>query len=304
MELHQLRYFVAVADSGSFTRAAKACFVAQPSLSQQIRSLEQNIGQTLFERLGRGVRLTAAGEAFYERSVRILSAVAEAQDSVRTPEILGRGTIRIGAIPTIAPYLVPRLVRTFTRRYPKAEVTVNEDFTEGLIAACATGEVDLGLLALPVEDNRLGVEELFSEELLIAMARRHPLAAKRRITLEELTRERFVLLSEMHCLGAQVIRFCKREGCMPALTCRSAQLMTVQELVSLGQGVSLVPEMAASAGAGRRIAYRRVSGTKPARTLAMIWHKRRYLGPLARAFMEIVRREARPGGHRACVSPR
>jgi len=294
MELHQLRYFVSVVEVGSFTRAAKTCYVAQPSLSLQIQRLEDELGQKLFERLGRGVRLTTAGQKFYQHAISILSGVAEARDALQDRSSLEQGPIRIGAIPTIAPYLLPRLVRIFMKRYQHAEVTVHEDFTEDLISACVAGEVDVGLVALPIEDKRLAVEQLFSEELLVATAMRHPLVTRRRVTLEQLTRERFVLLSEIHCLGMQIVRFCERQGCVPALTCRSAQLMTVQELVALGQGVSLVPEMAARADRGRQVHYRSVSGTKPARTLAMIWHKHRYLSPLVKGLIEIVRCEAKP----------
>jgi LysR family hydrogen peroxide-inducible transcriptional activator len=292
MELHQLRYFVSVVEVGSFTRAAKACYIAQPSLSLQIQKLEEELGQKLFERLGRGVRLTSAGQAFYAKAVSIVSAVAEARDSLQDPVRLEQGQIRIGAIPTIAPYLLPRLVRAFTRRFPEAQITVHEDFTEDLVNACVAGEVDLGLLALPVDDERVAVERLYSEELLVAMSARHRFVKKRRVTLEELTRERFVLLSEIHCLGAQIIRFCERQGCVPALTCRSAQLMTVQELVAMEQGISLVPQMAAKGDRNKLVRYRSISGMKPERTLAMIWHKHRYQSPLVKGLIEIVRREA------------
>jgi LysR family transcriptional regulator, hydrogen peroxide-inducible genes activator len=293
VELHQLRYFSSVVEAGSFTRAAKNCYISQPSLSLQIHKLEEELGQKLFERLGRGVRLTNAGRSFYDRAVSILSAVAAARDSVQDVRSLEQGQIRIGAIPTVAPYLLPRLVRQFTRRYRRAEVTVHEDFTENLIGACVAGEVDLGLVALPIDDDRIAVEPLFSEQLLVALAPGHRLEKRRRITLDELTHERFVLLSEIHCLGTQIVRFCARQGCVPALTCRSAQLMTVQELVAMGQGSSLVPEMAARADKSRRISYRPVSGPKPTRTLAMIWHKHRYMGPLAAGMIELVRREAK-----------
>ncbi|MGD0955547.1 MAG: LysR family transcriptional regulator substrate-binding protein [Candidatus Acidiferrales bacterium] len=133
------------------------------------------------------------------------------------------------------------------------------------------------------------------------MAAAHPLVKRRRITLEELTRERFVLLSEIHCLGVQIVRFCDRQGCVPAVTCRSAQLMTVQELVALGQGVSLVPEMAARADRSRMVRYRSLSGAKPERTLAMIWHKHRYLSPLVKGLIEITRRESEAAANQTAV---
>lgn len=291
MEIHQLRYFISVAEIGSFTRAAQACYVAQPSLSQQIRKLEEELGQPLFERLGRRVRLTPAGRILYEHAAGILSSLAEARDALRDPSRLREGEIQVAAIPTVAPYLLPRLLRAFTRSFRRAEVTVHEDFTAEIVRHCAAGDVDLGIIALPIEDDRLAVEPLFSENLLVAIPSKHALARKRRITLEELTKERFVLLSEIHCLGAQVVRMCERQGCTPAVTCRSAQLLTVQELVGLGQGVSLVPEMAARLDRSGKIVYRSLSGAKATRTLAMIWNKRRYQRPLVEGLVQTIRAE-------------
>jgi LysR family transcriptional regulator, hydrogen peroxide-inducible genes activator len=298
MEIHQLRYFISVAEIGSFTRAAQACFVAQPSLSQQIRKLEEDLGQPLFERLGRRVRLTPAGRVLYERAAGILASLAEARDALRDPAHLAEGEIQIAAIPTVAPYLLPRLLRGFTTKYRRAEVTVHEDFTAEIVRHCASGDVDLGIVALPIEDERLAVETLFSEELLAAIPASHALARRRRIALDDLTRERFVLLNEIHCLGEQIYRLCDRRGCTPAVTCRSAQLLTVQELVGLGQGVSLVPEMAAHVDRGGKVAYRKLAGAKPSRTLAMIWHKRRYQRPLVEGLLQAIRAEAQHNSSR------
>ena len=244
------------------------------------------------------MRLTAAGNILYERAASILASLAETQDTLRDPSRLLEGEIQIAAIPTVAPYLLPRLIRAFTRKFRRAEVTMHEDFTAEIVRNCAAGEVDLGIVALPIQDARLTVEPLFSEDLLVAIPPKHALSQKRRITLEELTRERFVLLSEIHCLGAQVVRFCERQGCTPAVTCRSAQLLTVQELVGLGQGVSLVPEMAARADRSHKMVYRTLAGAKASRTLAMVWNKRRYRSPLVMGLIDTIRtesvRKARP----------
>ncbi len=244
------------------------------------------------------MRLTAAGNILYERAASILASLAETQDTLRDPSRLLEGEIRIAAIPTVAPYLFPRLVRAFTRKFRRAEVTMHEDFTAEIVRNCAAGEVDLGIVALRIQDARLTVESLFSEDLLVAIPPKHALSQKRRITLEELMRERFVLLSEIHCLGAQVVRFCERQGCTPSVTCRSAQLLTVQELVGLGQGVSLVPEMAARADRSHKIVYRTLAGAKASRTLAMVWNKRRYRSPLVMGLIDTIRtesvRKARP----------
>ena len=148
------------------------------------------------------MRLTAAGNILYERAASILASLAETQDTLRDPSRLLEGEIQIAAIPTVAPYLLPRLVRAFTRKFRRAEVTMHEDFTAEIVRNCAPGEVDLGIVALPIQDARLTVEPLFSEDLLVAIPPKHALSQKRRITLEELTRERFALLSEIHCLGS------------------------------------------------------------------------------------------------------
>ena len=289
MEIHQLRYFVQVADLGNFTRAAEKCFVSQPSLSQQIIKLEKELGGLLFDRTGRQIRLTDAGRMFYHRAIEILSNVDAAKRELT--EEHDAGTVSIGAIPTMAPYLLPSLLRQFMKKFPKAEVTVYENLTEYTIQSCLEGDIDIGLLALPIDNKQLVVESLFTEELLLAMSSGHRLQKKRRITMEDLTEEPFVLLSETHCLGEQVISFCKQKSCLPTVSCHSAQLLTVQELVALGHGISLIPQMAVNVDKSRKRVYRSLAGTKPTRTIAMITRKNRYQSPLVQKFVALVRKE-------------
>ena len=275
MELHQLRYFVAVADLGSFTRAAEKCFVAQPSLSQQIIKLERELRQPLFERLGRTVRLTEAGRALYAQAVTVLGTVDDIRERVTAATDPGHGTVNVGAIPTIAPYLLPPLLKNFSKRFPKATVALHENLTEFTVRGCLEGELDVGVIASPVDNDLLHAEALFAEELLLALPPKHPLLKKRRLTLEDIAGEPFVLMNEIHCLGEQVMGFCKQQGCLLVVRCRSAQLLTVQELVALGHGISLVPAMARDMDRGRRCEYTvsptrsqparfAWSGTKPA----------------------------------------
>src|SRR5262245_33301489 len=176
MELHQLRYFVAVAELKNFTRAAERSFVAQPSLSQQIIKLERELGRPLFERLGRTVRLTDAGRSLYERAVSILASVEDARHRASDPSRDQGGPVSVGAIPTVAPYLLPPLVCEFQKRHPTSNVTVHEDLTEHTIANCLRGDLDVGVLALPVDEPQLEVHSLFEEELLLAVSSDHPLA--------------------------------------------------------------------------------------------------------------------------------
>ncbi|HUG18216.1 MAG TPA: LysR substrate-binding domain-containing protein [Planctomycetaceae bacterium] len=291
MELHQLRYFVSVADHENFTRAAEKCFVAQPSLSQQIIKLEKELGGPLFDRTARKVRLTDAGRKFYQRAVLILGSVEAARQELLEED--GSGRIAIGAIPTLAPYLLPSLLKDFVQSYPEAEVSVYENLTQFTIQACLEGEIDVGFLALPVESAQLEVEPLFSEELLLAMSADHALAGQKRITMKHIMEEPFVLLSEAHCLGEQIVSFCKQSSCLPSVSCHSAQLLTVQEMVGLGHGVSLIPRMAADADRSDKRCYRSLSGKKPTRTIAMISRSHRHQTRLVREFMQQARASLR-----------
>jgi LysR family hydrogen peroxide-inducible transcriptional activator len=290
MELHQLRYFAAVADAGSFTRAAERCFVSQPSLSQQVIKLEEEIGRPLIERLGRKVKLTDAGRALYERATRILAAVEEARQSARSSDDWMAGHASIGAILTVAPYLLPDVVRDFSARFPQAQLTVREGFTEELVKDCLTGELDVALAALPIHDERLEVEPLFSEELLLAAPPGHPVLAKKRITLADFSGLPFVLLNEIHCLGDQIISFCRQHNCLPVVTCKTAQLLTVQEMVALGQGASLVPEMAANRDGAMRRMYRSLGTEAPRRTIVMMWRRDRHRSPLVEQLVAALRK--------------
>lgn len=289
MEIHQLRYFVTVADLGNFTRAAEKCLVAQPSLSQQIIKLEKELGQPLLDRVGRKVRLTDAGRVLYDRAVTILAAVDDAKRHVTEESESGIGRVNVGAIPTVAPYLLPPVLKKFLKKFPQAEVVLHENLTEHVTQGCLEGSLDVGILALPVDSEQLVVEPLFTDELLLVMAAGHPFANRKRITMSDVSKEPFVLLSETHCLGEQIVSFCKQQTCLPRVSCHSAQLLTVQELVALGHGVSLVPKMAADMDSSRHRSYRSLSGKKPTRTLAMIWHKDRYQGPLVGQFIELLR---------------
>ena len=286
MELHQLRYFVTVADKGGFTRAAEACFVSQPSLSQQIIKLERELGHRLFDRLGRTVKLTEAGHAAYAHAISILRSVDEIEDSVIAATDPEKGAITVGAIPTIAPYLMPALIKRFAKTYPESVISIHEDLTAETERRCAVGEIDIGIIATPPANSALRSQELFTEEMLLALPANHRLANKKRIGLEDVAGEPFVLMNELHCLGEQVVGFCHKQGCLPVVRCVGVQLLTIQQLVALGRGVSLIPAMAAQSD--KRCAYRSLTAPKPQRTIRMIWHKDRYQSQLVRAFLEVL----------------
>ncbi len=285
MEMHQLRYFVAVAQTGSFSRAAERCHVSQPSLSQQIAKLEKRLGQRLLDRLGRKAVLTDAGRLLLDRAMAILAAADDVQRRLRDEIDWQGGQLAIGAIPTIAPYLLPVVLRQFARRFPRIEITVHEDVTQHLVQAIVAGELDLAVAALPLDDPHLQVEALFSEDLLLALPPRHRLIRRKEVTMEDLQDERFILLNEMHCLGDQILTVCRAGGCQPKIACRSAQIPTIQSLIGLGQGVSLLPQMARRADRGKALVYRLLSKNPPKRTVAVMWHRHRYHSPAEEAFL-------------------
>jgi LysR family hydrogen peroxide-inducible transcriptional activator len=289
MEIHQLRYFVAVAELGSFTKAAQRCAVSQPSLSQQIQKLERELGHPLLDRFGRSIRLTEAGQAFYERSAAILDSVDEAKACVNDGDDWRKGAVSIGAIHTVAPYFLPSAVQHFTKKYSQARVVVEERLTEMLVERCLGGELDVGIVALPITEKRLRVELLFKEELLAALPADSSLAQRKRPALADVTREPFLLLDEMHCFGRQTLQLCTDRDCVPMVSCRTAQLLTVQEMVALGQGVSLVPEMASRRNRDRRCVYRSLNGPPVEREIAMIWRPRFHQRKLVESLLEVLR---------------
>lgn len=289
MEMHQLRYFVKVAELKNFTRAAESCNVSQPSLSQQISKLERELGRPLFERLGRSVELTVAGEILYEHASRILIHVEEATGQIHDEAEAGKGRIAIGAIPTVAPFLLPNLLSNFTKQFPAAQVAVHELVTEEALRKCRKGDLDLILLARPFDETGLRVESLFTEELWLAVAKKHPLLERKRLTVEEIQTEQFILLDEAHCLAENILSFCSQRSFLPTVSCRGSQLQTVLELVSTRCGISLIPDMAKKVDKATSRVYRSLSGSRPKRQIVMAWNQHRFQSQLAKSLAESTR---------------
>ena len=287
MEMQQLRYFAKAAELSNFSRAAEACFVSQPSLSQQIIKLEQELGQPLFERLGRKVRLTAAGVLLKERVDQVLALLDDAK--ARITDDPDSGKLALSAIPSIAPYCLPGVLEAFRREAPLVQLEVSEDVTQVALRRLSAGEVDLAILALPIQGANLHIEPLFSEELLLVMPAGHALAQKPRVTLSDLQDEPFVLLNDAHCLTHNTLSFCQQKQFQPLITSRISQLTTLQELVALGQGVSLIPHMARRLDHNPARVYRSLSGERPMRTIALVWHKYRFQSRVFRRFVKWLR---------------
>ena len=285
MEMHQLRYVVAVARTRNFSRAAESCHVSQPSLSQQIQKLEDELGHRLFERTRREARLTNAGEAFLRRATAILEEVEAVRREVSEVQELKSGTLKMGVLPTIAPYLLPRLMGVFTPKYPGIELVVQEDTTAQLTRQVLSCEIEMAIVSDPFEERGLQSKELFEEELVVALPPHHSLCRKKEIGISDLEQEPFILMKEGHCLGDQVTRFCQRRELQPRIRFRSAQLETLQALVWSGLGISLIPEMATQPGVQNRPVYRSLSGIKPKRKILVIWLQQRPLSKAAREFL-------------------
>ncbi|MBI1940454.1 MAG: LysR family transcriptional regulator [Acidobacteria bacterium] len=287
MELHQLRYFMAVARFNSFTRAAEHEHVAQPSLSQQIRKLEDELGVRLFDRLGRRIRLTPFGVRFQDHARRVQEEVDGARQEVE--ELLGlrRGTVWLGAIPTIAPYLLPRTLADFAKANPKISVSVREDLTDSLLGQLAAGDLDLALMSLPIKGSEFVAQLLFNEKMLLAVPTRHRLWRRRRpVALGEVAEESFLLLKDGHCFRDDVLRICQRSRLSPNVVFEGGQFDTLVAMVEAGAGVTLLPEMA-------RPHYRRAGvgmleflPPQPARNVGFIRSREKFLTPAARAFIK------------------
>jgi LysR family hydrogen peroxide-inducible transcriptional activator len=243
MEIHQLRYFVAVAEEGSFSRAARREHVAQPSLSQQIQKLEADIGQRLFDRLPRSVVLTDAGKCLLEYARKILVEIADARRCVDDLQQDVAGQLAVGALPTIAPYVLPALIAKFQQRYPKVTLEILEDTTESLALRLEDGTLDVALASTCQESPTVKRHSLGEEELFLLLPKKHRLAKKKKVKWDDLTTQKFLLLHETHCLSTQISEHLTRHHLEPELGVRSAQLATVAQMVAGGIGVTLVPRM-------------------------------------------------------------
>lgn len=301
LDFHQLESFLAVARAKNFTRAAERVHTSQSALSRAIQRLEEQLGQPLFERKPREVTLTDFGVWFQERAQRILDQVDDTLSEVA--EYKKRGRVRLGAIPTIAPYFLPGVLRSFADVQPNVSIVVHEDTTAQLLRRCALGEIDLAILAEPVTAEHLQVEALFTEELLLVLPRAHPLVDSEVVRLSDLKAHPFVMLNEAHCLSENISSFCQRQSVQFLSIEKISQLATVQELVTLGHGVSMVPEMAAQIDPSDQRVYRRLSGEPPTRTIIMVWNPYRFVSQWVKAFQGFLRERVADASARPMRQP-
>lgn len=292
MELHQLRYVCAIAETGSFSKAAERCRIAQPSLSQQVLKLEDELGARLFDRLGRSVRLTEAGHAFLPHARAVLHHVESARAGVEDRRTDMRGSVTVGVIPTIAPYLVPRYAAAFAKRYPEARLRIVEETTPKLVESLKNLSIDLALLALPLRHKEFEFFPLFAEPLFAVLPNDHPRAAARTLALKELRNEPFVMLRDGHCFRDLSIAACARARVKPRIAFESDQFSSLLGMVAAGIGVTLAPEMAVGSNSSCR--YVRISDACATRTIVAAVMRGRSFNRVQQAFLaQIQKRKLR-----------
>lgn len=287
MELHQIRYFAAVAREGNFTRAARSCFVSQPSLSQQILKLEDEVGQPLFHRLGRRAVLTEAGERFQARARRILREVDNAQREM-ADLAAASGRLSVGGIPTVVPFLMPGVLASLRESDPGLRVELREGILGPIVEAVRRGELDLAVTSRLEPDSVLQFEPLVTEPIWLVMASDHRLAGLKEVPIDSLRDDDFVFLGEASSLGHQVTRFLTDMHFAPKVVAHCSQVRTVKNLVAHGVGLSFLPAIAARPQGDADLAYRRLQGISPYRELGIVRHPQRYFGTAARRFSEAV----------------
>jgi LysR family hydrogen peroxide-inducible transcriptional activator len=287
----QLRYFDALARHAHFGRAAEACAISQPALSMQIKELEDALGSALFERNARQIRLTAFGEVFLGRVREILRSIDELEDLARASKNRLAGRLRIGVIPTIAPYLLPTIIGNLTNSHAGLDIRVRETLTPKLIRELAEGRLDTAIVALPVSEPSFTEVALFSEDfVLVRPGEDH---GKPVPSAEKLREMRLLLLEEGHCFRDQALSFCSINSALPRELLDGSSLTTLVQMVGAGIGVTLIPEMAVPVETrSASVCVARFRDPQPSRTIGMIWRRTSPLAKQLLGIADIVRQSA------------
>jgi len=268
--IKQLRYFDALAREQHFGRAANVCSVTQPALSMQIHELEMNLGIVLVERTRSGVRLTDRGREIADRATRILSDVRDLIEFAHFSGRLLSGSLRLGVIPSVAPYLLPPILPLLRERYPDLELHVRETQTQPLTEELLEGKLDVLLLALPIKHPDIETIGLFDDRFVLAMQKSQQMSGRVRATKDLLERERLLLLEEGHCLRDQALTYCNLQQVTAVNTFGASSLSTIVEMVAAGYGITLLPEICLSVeGRGRQLGLIRFVDPEPFRTLGL-----------------------------------
>ena len=291
MNLRDLRYLVALAEHRHFGRAAAASFVSQPTLSTQIKKLEEELGVALVERTPRKVLLTEVGREIAQRAREVLGEIEQiraAAQRTRDPE---SGTVRLGIFPTLGPYLLPHVVPAIRARFPRLELLLTEEKTEVILRLLREGRLDAGILALPIHDDQLHQEFLFEEDFVLAVPEGHPLASRTALKLGDLAEQNLLLLEDGHCLRDQALEVCHLAGAAERSGFRATSLETLRQMVAAGVGITLLPSLAvkppvASSANIHLVPFR---GDPPSRRIAMVWRKSSAIVAFLKTLADVVR---------------
>jgi LysR family hydrogen peroxide-inducible transcriptional activator len=291
MNLRDLRYFIALADLRHFGRAAEACHVSQPTLSTQLKKLEDELGVQLIERAPRQVMLTPVGRDILERARRILAEVEQMRETARRTTDPEAGSVRLGLFPTLGPYLLPHVVPNIRRRFPRLELLLVEEKTETVLQMLREGRLDAGVLALPLHEEWLEIEALFEEPFLLALPNGHPLARQRELQLAELSQQHLLLLEDGHCLRDQALEVCQLAGASEKEGFRATSLETLRQMVAAGVGLTLLPVLAVKppVPASENIRLLPFRQPAPIRKLALVWRRSSAMGNFLRKLAQVLR---------------
>lgn len=276
MNLRDLKYLVALAEHRHFGKAAAACFVSQPTLSTQIRKLEEELGLPLVERAPRKVMLTPAGQDAAARARVIVAEVEQMKEAARRSRDPEAGAVRLGIFPTLGPYLLPHVIPRIRDRFPQLELLLVEEKSDVLLARLREGKLDATLLALPVIDDQLHTEFLFEEPFLLAVSSRHALAGRKQLDVRELSAQRLLLLEDGHCLRDQALEVCRMYGANEKSEFRATSLETLRQMVASDVGITLLPTLSVKPPVPRSDNIRLLELTgegRPSRRIAMAWRR-------------------------------
>jgi LysR family hydrogen peroxide-inducible transcriptional activator len=281
MNLRDLRYLVALADLRHFGRAADACFVSQPTLSTQLKKLEEELDIALIERTSRTVMLTDIGREIAERArvvVREADEIKALAKRTRDPEA---GTVRLGVFPTLGPYLLPHVVPKVRAQFPQLTLLLTEEKTEALLRQVRDGRLDAAILAAPIDDPHLAHVDLFSEDFVLAMPKSHALAKRKRVELADLADSELLLLEDGHCLRDQALEVCRMADAAESRGFRATSLETLRQMVAAGVGITLLPALAVAppVAPSDNLHLVRFGGIAPHRLVALFWRRSSALGP-------------------------
>ncbi|NID05513.1 DNA-binding transcriptional regulator OxyR [Luteibacter jiangsuensis] len=291
MNLRDLSYLVALAEYRHFGRAAEASFVSQPTLSTQIRKLEDELGVALVERTPRKVLLTETGREIARRARGVLSQIDEIKSIAQRTRDPESGTIRLGIFPTLGPYLLPHVVPRLRQQFPRLELLLREEKTEQVLHMLREGTLDAGILALPVHDDSLHTEFLFEEPFVLAVPGGHPLASRDRLRMEDLSDQDLLLLEDGHCLRDQALEVCHLAGAGEKSGFRATSLETLRQMVSANVGITLLPALAVKPPVAQSPDVQLVEFEAPApsRRIAMLWRKSSAMTPFFEALAAVIR---------------